>query len=77
MTTPDPDRDIDTLGLREALLALPDRVADAVDVVTHSFGGIVMPTTVFISADGKVLEVHNGAFSAADLRSEVHKLFGA
>jgi thiol-disulfide isomerase/thioredoxin len=42
-----------------------------------AFGGIVMPTTVFISADGKVLEVHNGAFSADDLRSEVHKLFGA
>jgi len=41
-----------------------------------AFGGIVMPTTVFIAADGTVLEVHNGAFSADDLRAEVHKLFG-
>ena len=40
------------------------------------FGGIVMPTTVFISADGKVLEVHNGELSAGDLKAEIHKLFG-
>jgi thiol-disulfide isomerase/thioredoxin len=41
-----------------------------------AFGGIVMPTTVFIGPDGDVLEVHNGAFSADDLKAEIHKLFG-
>ena len=35
-----------------------------------------MPTTVFIAADGTVVEVHNGAFSADDLRAEIHKVFG-
>ncbi len=41
-----------------------------------AFGGIVMPTTVFIAADGTVVEVHNGAFSADDLRAEIQKVFG-
>ncbi len=41
-----------------------------------AFGGIVMPTTVFIAADGTVVEVHNGAFSAPDLRAEIQKVFG-
>lgn len=40
-----------------------------------AFGGIVMPTTVFISAEGTVLEVHNGALSADDLRAQIHELF--
>jgi thiol-disulfide isomerase/thioredoxin len=41
-----------------------------------AFGGIVMPTTVFIAPDGTVVEVHNGALSADDLKAELHKLFG-
>ncbi|GEM_PF-999427 len=41
-----------------------------------SFGGIGMPTTVFLDADGRVLEVHSGTFSADDLRAKIEELYG-
>ena len=40
------------------------------------FGGIVMPTTVFIDAEGTVVEVHNGALSQSALEDRLHELFG-
>ncbi len=41
-----------------------------------AFGGIVMPTTVFIDAEGTVVEVHNGALSQSALEDRLHDLFG-
>jgi hypothetical protein len=35
-----------------------------------------MPTTVFIDAEGKVVEVHNGALSQSALEDRLHDLFG-
>lgn len=40
------------------------------------FGGIGMPTTVFIAADGQVLEVHSGTIFADDLRNRIREHFG-
>jgi peroxiredoxin len=41
-----------------------------------AFGGIVMPTTVFIDAEGKVVEIHNGALSQSALEARLRDLFG-
>ena len=41
-----------------------------------AFGGIVMPTTVFIDAEGTVVEIHNGALSQSALEDRVSDLFG-
>ncbi len=40
------------------------------------FGGIAMPTTVFIDADGEVAEVHSGTLFEDDLRERINELFG-
>ncbi len=40
------------------------------------FGGIGMPTTVFIDADGNVVEVHSGTIFADDLRERIREHFG-
>lgn len=38
------------------------------------FGAVAMPTTVFIDADGRVVEVHPGEISASQLRSRIDRL---
>ena len=40
------------------------------------FGGIAMPTTVFIGADGEVVDVHSGTLFEDDLRQRIAELFG-
>jgi thiol-disulfide isomerase/thioredoxin len=45
------------------------------DAVTY-FGGINMPTSVFIDADGDVVDVHSRAFDEAGLRSALEDRFG-
>lgn len=40
------------------------------------FGGLIMPTTVFIAADGTVVDVNNGELSEAELRAKISQLFG-
>lgn len=40
------------------------------------FGGIAMPTTVFIDADGNVADIHSGALFEDDLRERLTELFG-
>ncbi|HEY5652290.1 MAG TPA: TlpA disulfide reductase family protein [Acidimicrobiia bacterium] len=40
------------------------------------FGGIAMPTTVFLDADGNVVDVHSGTLFEADLRERISELFG-
>ncbi len=68
----------------------PDRAADVVDVtgVTYDlgrdpagelftgFGGFGMPTTIFIAADGAVVETHTGALSRARLERLIERSFG-
>ncbi len=40
------------------------------------FGGIAMPTTVFLDTEGKVVEVHSGTLFEDDLRDRIAELFG-
>ncbi len=40
------------------------------------FGGIQMPTSVFIDADGAVVDVHTGDFDEDELRATLDELFG-
>ncbi len=40
------------------------------------FGGIEMPTTVFLDRTGKVLDVNNGAMTEKELRSKLADLYG-
>lgn len=40
------------------------------------FGGIAMPTTVFIDAAGNVVDVHSGTLFEEDLRERIVELFG-
>lgn len=39
-----------------------------------ALGVVNMPSTFFVSADGRVVDAHPGALSADDLRSRVQKL---
>ena len=45
------------------------------DALTY-FGGLAMPTTVFIAPDGTVVDVNNGEMSEAELRAKLTDLFG-
>jgi len=38
------------------------------------FGGFAMPTTVFVSSDGRVVEVWSGVLTAADLTAKIQEL---
>lgn len=40
------------------------------------FGGLAMPTTVFIDASGQVVDVNSGPLTEAELRGKVTDLFG-
>ena len=40
------------------------------------FGGLAMPTTVFIDAAGRVVEVNSGPLTEADLRANITEHFG-
>ena len=39
------------------------------------FGGIAMPTTVFIDSDGNVVDTHSGTIFAADLEAKIREAF--
>ena len=41
------------------------------------FGGIAMPTTVFLDGEGNVVELHSGTLFEDDLRELINGLFGA
>jgi thiol-disulfide isomerase/thioredoxin len=40
------------------------------------FGGLAMPTTVFIDASGEVVDVNSGPLTEAELRAKLADLFG-
>ncbi len=49
---------------------------DADGVTFNAFGGYAMPTTVFISPDGEVLELYGGPLTAEELEARVETYFG-
>lgn len=49
---------------------------DADGVTFNAFGGYAMPTTVFISPDGEVLELHGGPLTAEELEARIETYFG-
>ncbi len=49
-------------------------VDDPIGAVYSQFGGLAMPTTVFIDAQGRIVDTHAGALFAADLAERVETL---
>ena len=50
-------------------------IEDAEGELYVFFGGIAMPTTVFIDADGNVVDTHSGSIFAADLEAKIREAF--
>ena len=50
--------------------------ADRDDAALTYFGGLEMPTTVFLDKAGKVLDVNNGPLSEKELRAKLADLYG-
>jgi thiol-disulfide isomerase/thioredoxin len=48
-------------------------VHDRDGAIYRQFGGVAMPTTVFISADGEVARVHAGTIFEADLEALIER----
>jgi thiol-disulfide isomerase/thioredoxin len=61
---------VEATGVTYPTFADPDGSA-----ITY-FGAIAMPATVFIAADGTVVDVVNGELSEAELRAKLTDLFG-
>jgi thiol-disulfide isomerase/thioredoxin len=53
-----------------------DLVRDPSAELLSALGGVVLPTTVLVGADGTVLLVHASAFSENELTSAITKAFG-
>ena len=75
MNTSDLDRDgaqrmVAETGVTYTLVEDPD------GALFVSFGGISMPTTVFIDAAGNIVDVHSGVIFAADLEEALREAFG-
>ncbi len=72
-------QEVDRLAA-EALIAdagVAYLLADDPDgAIFQQFGGIAMPTSVFITEDGVVAEVYGGAIFADDLTTKIRQLFG-
>lgn len=49
---------------------------DANGLLYTDLGGIAMPFTVFISADGEILDKHNGPLNEGQLRDRITDVFG-
>jgi thiol-disulfide isomerase/thioredoxin len=74
------------LNLRDPVdeaLALAERTGVTYDLgrdpdgsLLSFYGGLGMPTTVFLDAEGTVVEVHSGALDAAQLEARIAPLLG-
>ena len=74
-----PTRTIDGSGANPGITGLLNSAAFAEDdggALYTEFGGIAMPTTVFLDADGNVVDVHSGTLFEDDLRERISELFG-
>lgn len=72
------DRSISTDGARaliESTGITYDVALDADGSIFQAFGGLAMPTTVFIAADGSIVGQHNGVIFAEDLATRIDQLF--
>jgi hypothetical protein len=49
---------------------------DADGAILAAFGGIAMPTTIFIDEAGNMVDRHSGAIFEDDLRQKILDLFG-
>jgi peroxiredoxin len=70
------DRRADAERMAERTGVRYDLGLDAQGDVIKAFGGVVLPTTVIVSPDGKIVEVHSGAMSASELRSVLRDKLG-
>ncbi len=74
MNTTDPDREgADRLVVETGVTYTLAEDSDGALFV--GFGGIGMPTTVFIDAEGNVVDVHSGVIFAADLEEALREAF--
>lgn len=64
-----------TRGLIDATGITYDVALDADGSIFQAFGGIAMPTTVFIAADGSLVAQHNGVIFEQDLTDQINDLF--
>jgi len=64
------------LSIVESTGVTYETFADADDDAADLFGLIQLPSTVFIDADGKVLDVHPGALDEGQLRDRLEEHFG-
>jgi thiol-disulfide isomerase/thioredoxin len=64
------------LGIVEQTGVTYPTFSDDDDAAAELFDVTVMPTTIFISADGEVLDVHAGSFDEALLRDAIEEQFG-
>ena len=62
-------------GIIESTGITYDVALDRDGSIFQAFGGLAMPTTVFIAADGSVVGQHNGVIFAEDLSYEINELF--
>ena len=60
--------------LLDSLLDYPQFTDPSGDLQT-ALGVTGLPATAFLSGDGTVLEVHQGALTAAELRDSISRLF--
>ncbi|MFQ5948586.1 MAG: DUF3179 domain-containing (seleno)protein, partial [Acidimicrobiia bacterium] len=52
-----------------------DLAEDPIGTLYREFGGIAMPLTIFISANGEILEEHNGPLSEGQLEDKIRDNF--
>lgn len=64
-------RIVDATGVTYDLALDPD------GAVFAAFGGLGMPTTVFIDRDGRIVEQHTGAITRDQLEAQVMRVLGA
>jgi thiol-disulfide isomerase/thioredoxin len=50
---------------------------DPTGAVYTELGGLGMPFTIFVSAEGDIVDTHNGPLSESQLRNRITELFGA
>ncbi|MBW3606179.1 MAG: TlpA family protein disulfide reductase [Actinobacteria bacterium] len=62
---------VDSTGVSYDLALDPD------GEVFSAFGGVGMPTTVFIDEDGRIVDQHTGAITRDQLQAQVDRLIGA
>lgn len=66
----------DALGIVEQTGVTYPTFGDEDDQASSLFDVVNMPTTIFLDADGTVLDVHSGKLSESELRAEIDERYG-